>query len=751
MTGILYHQTVAATIVSQMARGASPLQKTWRPGQRFLPYNPLSGRAYRGMNAIWLLSVAEERGLSDARWMTYAQAAQAGGQVLKGEEGTVLQYWKWREEVPLRDKNGYPRLTSDGKPRVKVVEYERPRLFSFLVFNADQIHGLPKAPERPVLAEQERYELLGMIAARSRVNIVHTHGGRANYSHAHDRITIPEPGRFDDAEAYCAAMLRTLCHASGHPSRLGRDLRHPPGSRGFAREALRSAVGSLLLGNSFSIGYNQEYYISYLMPWSEIVENDPREIFRAAADAERIAAWMRGLEPRLQETLTPGERSVAETVVVRGSGSVAETGGLTYLAVPYAERREAYALGARWDGTARCWYAPRGVDTAALARWSLERARAAHTNPVDEFAAALSDMGLMLKGAPVADGRIHRVSVDGDRTGEKSGAYALHLDGRPGGYIQNFKTGEKRNWKSSQPVAALSEAERRQLLEESAARRAERDREAQEIHVQSVRLLGRHVEGSPAPSATHPYLAEKGVGAHGIFLDVAGPLALTGGRDDVQQWSRRGNLLIPVCDIHGELLTVQSIDDKKTRDEKGRETWRKSFPRGARWPGGMHQIGNFEGDTFIIVEGYATGASIHEMTGLPVAVAFHAGNLEAVATALRSAHPDARIIIAGDNDHHKPRETGPDGRPKPNVGREAAEKAAGAVGGFALLPRFAPDDQGTDWNDLVAADAAVVAEQWRDGMAAAERHFEAREIAARREDAKEVAQQERPEKAVHSR
>jgi phage/plasmid primase-like uncharacterized protein len=165
----------------------------------------------------------------------------------------------------------------------------------------------------------------------------------------------------------------------------------------------------------------------------------------------------------------------------------------------------------------------------------------------------------------------------------------------------------------------------------------------------------------------------------------------------------------------------------------------------------MHQIGNFAGDTFIIVEGYATGASIHEATGLPVAVAFHAGNLEPAATALRDAHPDARIIIAGDNDHHRPRETGPNGRPKPNVGRDAAEKAANAVGGFALLPQFDAEDRGTDWNDLAAKSAASFADQWRDGMAAAERHFEARKIAAQREEVAEVAQQEKPEKVVLSR
>lgn len=135
----------------------------------------------------------------------------------------------------------------------------------------------------------------------------------------------------------------------------------------------------------------------------------------------------------------------------------------------------------------------------------------------------------------------------------------------------------------------------------------------------------------------------------------------------------------------------------------------------------------------IIVEGYATGASIYEATGLPVVVAFNAGNLDAVARAHRTAFPEARLIIAGDNDHQRPHETGPDGRPKPNVGREAAERAAAAVEGYALLPAFSADDPGTDWNDLaVVRGQDAFARQWQAGTAAASRHFEARRMAAER-------------------
>ena len=377
------------------------------------------------------------------------------------------------------------------------------------------------------------------------------------------------------------------------------------------------------------------------------------------------------------------------------------------------------------------WYIPSGSNPALFERWSTERARqrSAHTHPVIEFAEALAAAGLILKGAPIMDGRIHRVPVEGDRIGQKSGAYAGHLDAFPGGYMENFKTGEKRNWKSAMPADALGVADRARLLQETAARRAERESELQAIHAETVRLLEAHLPASAPAPADHPYLAAKGVEPHGVFVDRTGPLEIAAGREEAQKWSAKGNLLIPLRDIEGQLVGAQSIDAEG----------RKFFPRGARLAGGMHLIGTLDGETIVIVEGYATGATIHEATGLAVVVAFNAGNLEAVALAVRGAHPDARIIVAGDNDHRKACEFGTDGRPKPNVGRWAAEEGATAVGGFALLPTFAPDDASTDWNDLVRSQgAAAFAQQWQTGMAVADRRFAARMIAAAREETRKT-------------
>ena len=89
-----------------------------------------------------------------------------------------------------------------------------------------------------------------------------------------------------------------------------------------------------------------------------------------------------------------------------------------------------------------------------------------------------------------------------------------------------------------------------------------------------------------------------------------------------------------------------------------------------------------------VAEGLATGASIYEATKHAVAVAFNAGNLEPVARALRRKFPDARLIVCADNDADK----------KPNIGVEAATKAARATAGLLAVPEL--DGTKADFNDL---------------------------------------------------
>lgn len=171
---------------------------------------------------------------------------------------------------------------------------------------------------------------------------------------------------------------------------------------------------------------------------------------------------------------------------------------------------------------------------------------------------------------------------------------------------------------------------------------------------------------------THPYLEAKGVRSHGLRQD------------------EEGRLLVPVRDADGTVWSIQKIGrDGKHFQENSRVESRHFVIGDVNKPGPL-----------LIAEGYATAATVHELTGQPAIVAFQAGNLLRVAQTYRARFPERPIYIAGDDDRHNEGEIGLDGRPKRNLGREKAEEAVAAIGGQAIFPVFAPGDKGTDWNDL---------------------------------------------------
>jgi antirestriction protein ArdC len=285
-----YYEQVAAKLIEQLAAGTAPWQKLWEPGTLSLPHNPVSGTRYKGSNVIWL----EAQGRGDPRWMTYRQAASIEAQVRKGEKGTLVQYWKFTDQIPVKDERGRPVLDQEGNTIYRNVPLERPKVFSAVVFNAEQIDGLPPLEAKaPVWDRHARAEAL---LRASGAEIRHDQADRAFYRPATDRIHLPERGGFKTADAYYATALHELGHWTGHPSRLDRDLAHPFGSEGYAKEELRAEIASLMLGDELGMGHDPGQHAAYVKTWIKNLQEDPKEILRAAKDADRITAFILDFE-----------------------------------------------------------------------------------------------------------------------------------------------------------------------------------------------------------------------------------------------------------------------------------------------------------------------------------------------------------------------------------------------------------------------------------------------------------------------
>jgi putative DNA primase/helicase len=282
------------------------------------------------------------------------------------------------------------------------------------------------------------------------------------------------------------------------------------------------------------------------------------------------------------------------------------------------------------------------------------------SNHIADFHQAMTAAGIEAPGVIHDDGLLHRFSPSGRGT-EKPGWYVLHADEVPAGSFGDWRTGLQSTWcaKSSDAMTAQELAAHRQRIQ---AMKAQRDAELlatqQKASVAALKRLN-----SAAPCTQHAYATTKGVQCYGVRIDS------------------EGSMLVPMVDTAGKLQSLQAITPEGT----------KRFHTGGRVSGCYHAIGKAAG-RLIVCEGYATGASIHEATGEAVAVAFNAGNLEAVAVALHAKYPELQLIVAADDDYQT----------EGNIGMTKAKQAAQAVGGTVAVPEFGPDrpDGATDFNDL---------------------------------------------------
>ena len=286
-------------------------------------------------------------------------------------------------------------------------------------------------------------------------------------------------------------------------------------------------------------------------------------------------------------------------------------------------------------------------------------------NIEESFKQAMQRAGIETDASILADGNLHRLHVAGDRSGSKNGWYILHADDPAAGQFGCFKRGISETW-SAKAFTTLTTEEKIRFTAKMEASQRQRDDEVQKIQAACRAWCSEQWSHGKEATNAHPYLKRKGVHAYGLRL-------------------LRDSLMVPLFDTAELIHGMQFIGPNGS----------KRFKTGTVKLGHYFPIGKPTRSTLLICEGYATGASLHEATGYAVAVAFDAGNLRQVATALRQKFPDFRLIICGDNDQWG----------DINTGAIKATEAAFAVAGMLTIANFkAATDKPTDFNDLHRAE-----------------------------------------------
>ena len=292
-----YHRKFADTIIEQIRRGTTPWQKPWAPGERVMPRNVETDRSYRGGNSLHLAAMQQEAGYGDVRWGTYRQIQKQGGQVRKGERGTRILSFQDKKRIAVTDERGRPRRSAEGKKLYRYEKLKTPYVRQYTVFNAEQADGLPErsnAPPEPLWKTHQEAERVMRDAG---VPVRHVQGDLAYYHMKRDEIVLPKRGQFPSANHYYQTALHELGHSTGHKDRMNREtliegIDGGFGSAQYAREELRAEISAMMTGERVGVGHDPARGSAYVEGWIQALKEDPREIRRAAADAQKISDFV---------------------------------------------------------------------------------------------------------------------------------------------------------------------------------------------------------------------------------------------------------------------------------------------------------------------------------------------------------------------------------------------------------------------------------------------------------------------------
>lgn len=275
---------VTSRIIAELEEGRLPWVQPWDSAACgcTMPQNGGTGRRYSGINVLILWAEVVAKGYASQCWLTYRQAEAAGGNVRRGEKGTVICY-----ADRFTPKAEQEQARGEDREARQVAFLKR-----FVVFNVDQCEGLPEdyiAPmvsPNPVLAIAEADALIAATGA-----CVNIGGGEAFYSPVHDFVQVPPQVAFHEPVNWYRTALHELGHWTGHASRLNRDQKGGFGSEAYAKEELVAEMAAAFTCASLGIAPTVRHS-DYIASWLSVLRDDERAIFRAASQASKASEFL---------------------------------------------------------------------------------------------------------------------------------------------------------------------------------------------------------------------------------------------------------------------------------------------------------------------------------------------------------------------------------------------------------------------------------------------------------------------------
>lgn len=288
------YDRITETILNKLEEGVCPWRRPWNRIAQ-LPCNFQSRREYSGINLFLLTMIAHER----PWFLTFRQVKELGGNVKKGSKGYPIAFWGKHEVEDRDDPN-----------QTKAV----PFLKSYTVFNASQVEGIdfPALPQLDQIDFRPLDRAESVIEKWSNKPVVNHGYANACYTPATDTVQMPSPPSFESVESYYATLFHEFGHATGHETRLNRDLSGNFGDTSYGKEELIAEMTSAFLCAHCRIDNSTiDQSAAYLSNWIKAIKQDNKLVVHAAGAARKAAEMVLGVEREARTEPQPQAASVA--------------------------------------------------------------------------------------------------------------------------------------------------------------------------------------------------------------------------------------------------------------------------------------------------------------------------------------------------------------------------------------------------------------------------------------------------------
>lgn len=304
-------------------------RKSWAD-KDFTQRNGLTDNGYSNLNQSLLFKRAVVENLEDPRWLTFAQAKEAGYTIKKGSKGSQIFRIVTKYTRQSKDEQGRVIKDENGEPKTETLAYEKPILKTFTVFNARDIDGIEPfkraelSEAQKELLKQENYQraeaMVQAYCQKYDISLQEIASAGAFHSYAQSnngaiekKVVVPLKAQFNTLDDYFSVLFHEVGHSTKHLGiRINQETDTPHGnyfgSTNYAKEELTAELTALLLCKEFNIdststAQTENNSVAYLASWIESGALTKEDFKIATIEANRASKAIFEHAPEIKLTL----------------------------------------------------------------------------------------------------------------------------------------------------------------------------------------------------------------------------------------------------------------------------------------------------------------------------------------------------------------------------------------------------------------------------------------------------------------